>query len=132
MVMSTLNEQTVFDEIAAAQQFFAAAPQAFFDAWRRGVELAGPALFGEGTRESFDRAAGKWDLCPNVDLISEAISVMSSGERVFLAAMVSFYNAEHGGALLKRVGVHGLADLGGLDLKRRRIIADLLMHYSGW
>ena len=130
--MSTLNEQTVFGEIAAAQQFFAAAPQAFFDAWKRGVELAGPTLFGEGTRESFARAVDKWDLCPNVDAIGEAIGAMSSGERVFLAAMVSFYNAEDGGVLLQRVGVHGFADLGGLDLPRRRVIADLLLHYSGW
>lgn len=107
-------------------------PHAFFRAWKRGVELAGPALFGKGTRENFERALSKWDLCPNMDAIIDAIGVMSSGEKVFLAAMVSFYNAEEGGALLRRVGVYGFADLGGLDLERRRIIADLMMNYTGW
>lgn len=130
--MSTMNEQTVFDEIAAAQQFFAKAPLAFFRAWKRGVELAGHDLFGNGTRECLELAADKWDLRPNVTLIRETISAMSSGEKVFLAAMVSFYNADDGGVLLKRVGVNGLADFGGLDLQRREVIADLLLHYSGW
>jgi hypothetical protein len=46
--------------------------------------------------------------------------------------MVSFYNVEEGGALLRRVGVQGLADLGGLDLKRRKIIAALILNYTGW
>ncbi len=57
---------------------------------------------------------------------------MSSGEKVFLAAMVSFYNAREGGALFRRVGIHGLADLDGLDLERRKIIGALILHYCGW
>ena len=71
-------------------------------------------------------------MCPNLEVIDQAIGVMSSGERVFLAAMVSFYNAEIGGALLKRVGVHGLSDIGGLDLERRQVIAALILNYTGW
>ena len=65
-------------------------------------------------------------------LIDRAIGVMSSGEKVFLAALVSFYNAEDGGKLLKRIGVQGLADLGGLDLSRRSVLASLLLNYTGW
>ena len=130
--MNTMNEQAIFDEIARNEQHFSQAPHAFFHAWKRGVELVGPSLFGNGSRECLDLAVDKWDLCPNVALIRKAIGVMSSGEKVFLAAMVSFYNANDGGALLKRVGVHGLADLGGLDLERRRIIAALLLNYTGW
>jgi len=26
----------------------------------------------------------------------------------------------------------GLADLGDFDLERRKVIADLLLHYTGW
>ncbi len=130
--MNTMSEQAVFDEIAATQQHFSKAPLAFFRAWKRGVELAGHELFGNGTRECLELAADKWDLRPNVAFIRKTIGAMSSGEKVFLAAMVSFYNANDGGALLKRVGVNGLADLGGLDLERRRIIATLILNYTGW
>lgn len=130
--MNAMHERAVFDKIAATQQHFTQAPQAFFHAWKRGVELAGHSLFGNSTREGLDLAVDKWDLCPNVALIKKTIGAMSAGEKIFLAAMVSFYNANDGGALLKRVGVSGLADLGGLDLERRRIIAALILNYSGW
>jgi hypothetical protein len=91
--MNTMNEQAIFDEIARNDQHFSQAPHAFFHAWKRGVELVGPVLFGNGNRESLDLAVEKWDLCPNVALIKKAVGAMSSGEKVFLAALVSFYNA---------------------------------------
>jgi len=58
--------------------------------------------------------------------------VLSSGQRMFLSAMASFYNSREGGALLKRCGFEGLSDFGGLDLERRKVIADLTLHYTGW
>lgn len=130
--MNPMSEQAIFDEIARNDLHFSKAPDAFFHAWKRGVELVGPGLFGNGTQECLNLAVDKWDLCPNVAVIRKTIGAMSSGERVFLAAMVSFYNAKDGSALLKRVGVHGLADLGGLDLERRKIIATLILNYTGW
>ncbi len=51
---------------------------------------------------------------------------------MFLSSMVSFYDAREGGAMLRRCQFEGLADLGGLDLQRRKVIADLLLHYNGW
>lgn len=130
--MNTMSERAIFEEIALNNQHFSKAPYAFFHAWKRGVELVGPRLFGDGTQVCLDLAVDKWDLRPNVEAISDAIGVMSSGEKVFLAAMVSFYNADDGGTLLKRVGVNGLADLGGLDLERRKVIAALILNYTGW
>ncbi|CAB3648286.1 hypothetical protein [Achromobacter pestifer] len=124
--------QDMLDQIAAERRHFADAPNAFFQAWKRGVQLAGTAWFGEGTREDLQRATTKWDLRPNVAMINDALGVLSSGQRMFLAAMVSFYNAHDGGAMLKRCGFEGLSDLGGLDLERRQVIADLVLHYSGW
>lgn len=126
------TKATLFEEIALEQAHFSKAPAAFFHAWKRGVELAGLRLFGTGTRHNLDNAADKWDLCPNLVQIKDVIGVMSSGEKVFLAAMVSFYNAKDGAALFRRVGIHGLADLGGLDLERRKIIATLILNYCGW
>ena len=35
------------------------------------------------------------------------LGVLSSGQRMFLSAMVSFYNAREGGAMLKRCGFEG-------------------------
>ena len=119
------------EEIAHESAHFAAAHALFFDAWKNGVALAGTRFFG-GMHSDLEHATSVWDLCPKVQLIDDAIGVMSSGEKRFLAALVSFYNAEDGGRLLERIGVRGLADFGGLDLKRRTVIAALLLNYTGW
>lgn len=72
------------------------------------------------------------ELRPNVLLLNDALGALSGGERRFLSAMVSFYDAREAGAMLKRCGIQGLSDLCDMDLKRRRVIAELLLHYSGW
>ena len=119
-------------QIALEQTHFSAAPAAFFQAWKCGVEIAGAQWFGDGTFAGWQRATSKWDLRPNMPMIHEALGVLSSGQRMFLCAMVSFYNAHEGGAMLKHCGFEGLSDLGVLDLKRRKVIADLMLHYCGW
>lgn len=126
------NHHDVFRTLAEAAARERHATEGFFHAWKHGVGLAGVRFFGQGTREAFELARTKWDLCPNVRLIKAAIGPMSAGEKVFLAAMVSFYDARDGGALLRRVGVQGLSDLGGLDAQRREVIASLLLYYAGW
>ncbi|WP_238897531.1 hypothetical protein [Achromobacter xylosoxidans] len=130
--MSQLLPSEVVRQIAREEQHFAAAPGAFFLAWKRGVVIAGPQWFGNGTREGLNQARDKWDLCPDVPRIGKALGVLSSGERMFLAAMVSFYNSRKGGTMLRRCGFEGLSDLSGLDLERRQVIANLLLHYNGW
>ena len=126
-------DKTTRENIAQELEHFSSAPARFLEAWKRGVRLAGPQFFGTGSSHAaLDQAESKWDLCPKMDLIDRAIGVMSSGEKVFLAALTSFYNAEDGGELLKRVHVQGLADFGGLDLERRAVIAALILNYTGW
>lgn len=124
--------EDVIDQIAREEAHFVLAPAAFFHAWKRGVEIAGVEWFGNGTREGFLNATSKWDLRPNLLLLNDALGVLSGGQRLFLSAMVSFYNAREGAAMLKRIGFEGLADLGGLDLERRQVIAQLVLNYSGW
>lgn len=124
--------QETFEQIARELSHADNAPAAFFKAWKRSVEITGYHLFGGKTEDAFIAAQTRWDMCPDLALIDDAISVMSSGERVFLAALVSFYNADAGGKLFKRVGVKGLADLGVLDLNRRTLIAKLILNYHGW
>ena len=54
--MNQLLPQEVVDQIMREEQHFAAAPQAFFEVWKRGVEIAGPQWFGDGTREGLNQA----------------------------------------------------------------------------
>lgn len=124
--------QAAVDQIVREEQHFAHATQAFFEAWKRGVALAGPEWFGDGTHEGLQRATTKWDLRPNVPRLNDTLGVLSGGQRMFVSTMVSFYNAHDGAAMLKRCGFEGLSDLDGLDLERRKVIADLILHYNGW
>lgn len=43
--------EDVLDQMALEQAHFNAAPQAFFEAWKRGAQIAGHEWFGDGTRE---------------------------------------------------------------------------------
>jgi len=130
--MNPHSETAILDRFTQESQHYLRAPNAFLQAWKRGVEIAGPQWFGDGTRDGVQRAVRKWDLCPRVSAINDNFGVLSGGERMFLAAMVSFYNGYDGGQLLRRCGFEGLCDLGGLDLERRQVIADLVLNYAGW
>lgn len=106
---------------------------AFLDAWAKGVGLAGPRFFGDGTREQLDHFTSKNDLAPRYDDIVAALDILSSGEAAFLVAMYSFYNSYATREMFDRVGVTGLAKLSQrLDETRLRLIAELLVSYEGW
>jgi len=130
--MSSSLPLSVLEQLTQEQAHFDEAPGAFLDAWKQGVRLAGPHFFGDGHADVLAHAKSKWDLTPDLPRISRALDVMSSGERVFIAALASFYNAHDSQELLRRAGVEGLADLGNLDMQRRQVIAALLLHYTGW
>jgi hypothetical protein len=99
----------------------------FLAAWIHGVTLAGPHLFHRRPQGAQNNIPRK-DLRPDIPLIQRAIGPMSPAERFFLAALVSFYNADEGGLLLKRSGFQGFSDFGRLDLARRTVLAALLVH----
>ncbi|WP_191831846.1 hypothetical protein [Pseudomonas fluorescens] len=124
--------QEVLDQLAQEILHFDNAPAAFFKAWKQGAEIAGAEWFGDGSRDGLQSATSKWHLRPDLLRLNDAMGVLSGGQRMFLSAMVSFYNAQEGGAMLRRCQFEGLADLGGLDLERRKVIANLLLHYNGW
>ncbi|MCC4595462.1 hypothetical protein NRY95_05690 [Xanthomonas campestris pv. phormiicola] len=124
--------QDVADQLVQELAHFDQAPSAFFQAWKRGAACAGARWFGAGTQAGLEQATSKWDLCPNVLLINDALGVFSPSERMFLSAMVSIYDTRDGGKMLNRAGFKGLADFSGLDLPRRKVIADLILNYNGW
>lgn len=104
----------------------------FFDAWKRGVSLAGLTFFGDG-RTAPDAATSKNDLAPDYDMVQSGLGQLSSGEAVFLAAMYSFYNATVGGKMLAKLKADGLGDISAaLDEQRVRVLADLMISYPGW
>lgn len=113
-------------------QDLASTSAAFLYAWKQGVALAGPTYFGDCTKNSVQHAKCRCDLRPNLLVINHTFQVLSTNERIFLAAMVSFYDLVEGNALLNQVGFLGLANLGPLDQERRDVIASLVMHYHGW
>ena len=53
--------EDVLDQMALEQAHFDAAPQAFFEAWKRGAQIAGHEWFGDGTREGLQRATSIWN-----------------------------------------------------------------------
>ncbi|OWB27307.1 hypothetical protein ACQR5S_20150 [Xanthomonas oryzae pv. oryzicola] len=128
---STLPPEIV-EQLVQEQRHFTAASEAFFQAWKRGAEIAGHEWFGDGTQEGLQQATSKWELRPNLLAVGDALGVLSGGQRMFLSAMVSFYDAREGAAMLRRCRFEGLADFGGLDLPRRQVLADLVLNYVGW
>lgn len=62
---STLPPEIV-EQLVQEQRHFTAAPEAFFQAWKRGAELAGPEWFGDGTQAGLQQATSKWELRPNL------------------------------------------------------------------
>lgn len=61
-----LNHHDVFRTLGEAEARERHATEAFFDAWKHGVALAGVRFFGEGTREAFDLARTKWIFVPTL------------------------------------------------------------------
>lgn len=113
----------------AEQSHAVMAPALFFQTWKMGVEVAGIRFFGHGDHETFRAAWSLALLRPALTQIREEFDTLNSGKKIFLATMVSFYDRDAGQELLTRAGVCSLPDLSYLDLKRRRIIAMLLLNY---
>lgn len=105
----------------------------FLAAWKRGVSLAGDQYFHVKTPTVVE-AVDKNQLRPDWDFICEVIGGLSHGERMFLAAMYSFFNALDGHRLFEQIGETGnICEIAAiLDPERAQVIADLFLSYRGW
>jgi len=137
----TIDEVTLArfrKEREESQTHYAQAESAFLTAWIQGIKIVGESWFTFNPTfcekaERIEQVTDKWQVIPNFELINERIGVLSGGEAALLAAMCSFYNAEWGGKLMLDGGLLGLADLSGkLDLQGNRVIAELMLNYTGW
>ena len=103
----------------------------FFAAWKQGVELLGPQLFGPKTPAN---AKIKDDLRPQHNLIETELAKESCGEEQFLTAMVSFYDPAWGEELVELIECHksfcGLTY--NLDHEQIEILCELLRNFQGW
>lgn len=137
----TIDEVTLArfrKEREESQTHYAQAESAFLTAWIQGIKIVGESWFTFNPTfcekaERIEQVTDKWQVIPNFELINERIGVLSGGEAALLAAMCSFYNAEWGGKLMLDGDLLGLADLSGkLDLQGNRVIAELMLNYTGW
>lgn len=121
--------------VAAEQDHWRRASSRFFSAWKEAVAFAGVAYFGDGTKTGFLAATSKDDLAPNFQRVQDALGVLSGGERRFLIALYSFYNQRTAHELWQEASESPDnlgAIISGLDLARRRVLAELAVNYSGW
>jgi hypothetical protein len=125
-------EESPWDILARETRHFETAPDVFLSSWICGVRLAGTHFFGRGHRAELDIVNDKWDLCPKVPFIANAFASLSAPQQLFIATLVSFYNAADGGVLLERAGFRGFGDLAKLEHVPRAVIAGLILNYTGW
>lgn len=133
--ISEQEREEVLAGVAAEMAFWQDAPARFLKAWKQGVALAGVGFFGDGTKAGLEAATDKNQLAPRMDRVSYAVGVLSGGERTFLVAMYSFYNGRTAEKLWQdnftspdNIGT----TISGLDLARRRVLAELTLTYTGW
>ena len=110
----------------------AIAPAAFFRFWKPAVQLAGARFFGNGRLADATLATSKDELRPIVPLILQTIEMLQPHEQIFLAALLSFYDATEGGRLLQQFGVGSLADFHRLNFQQRTLLAGLFLNHIGW
>ena len=105
----------------------------FLQAWKEATALAGAKYFGDGSEDGPDIASNKNDLRPNLERIRKVLRSCSPAEGLFLAELYSFYNDFVARELLKDFVAIDLGTLASeLDLKRRQVLAQLFVNYSGW
>lgn len=100
----------------------------FTKAWTRGIELIGREYFRDIGYQAPYRARP-----PYISDIKKSLESLPASTAVFLAAMVSFYNGDTGGKMLRSLQAAGLGDIAArLDNDQRQVLADLMVAYTGW
>lgn len=103
----------------------------FLAAWKAGVLYIGEEYF-DILSDVVVSAGDKNQLRPraNAELLAAGAS---SGEKVMLGAMLSFFNEVRGEKYLNQIGCLNPCDVSGrLDFVGRNIIAAMTVNYTGW
>lgn len=115
------------------------APFQFLIAWKRAVSMVGPEFFtvdpGYDAPATVEDATDRWQLIPEWDVVEHGIGRLSTSEKIFLAAICSFYNGDWGKELLDKHG-DGCESIGAvanrLDREQVAVITALMTHHIGW
>lgn len=104
----------------------------FTQAWKAGIDIAGPSLFG--CQAASPEQATHWhQLTPKLDVMRKELPNRSQSDAAFAGALASFFNAEEGHKLMKKAGCESFGHLAyQLDPVRRAVLADLLASFGGW
>lgn len=113
------------------------APEKFLVTWKKAVKLAGARLFTNHhdypAVDAVDDAINKWQLIPNYKAIQEYMGYASTGERLFIAVLCSFYNGDDGAEFCEELGFRGIGDIAHrLELDQLKIITELMSYHTGW
>lgn len=125
--MSPEEKETIFRKLREAREWGNQQPSRFLKAWKDGVKLIGTDYFK--INGSLESAKTIDDLVPDINLINEVIFKLSTGQAVFLAAMVSFYDSQVGQRYLEQLGYANIADIAAkLDIEYREILKDIIFY----
>lgn len=113
------------------------APENFLVAWKKAVKLAGAHLFTNHhdypAVDRVDDAINKWQLIPNYEVIQKYMGYASTGERLFIAVLYSFYNSDDGAEFCEELGYRGIGDIANrLELDQLKIITELMCNHTSW
>lgn len=113
----------------------------FLDAWKAAVRAAGPEYFlgpervMAPTEDEIAAARSRDELRPNTTVIREILPVLSEGEVWFLLTLVGLFNGELAAELAAEIGrpeIFRPDQIAGKDLRRRAIVSELTLTYTGW
>lgn len=106
-------------------------PSHFLTVWKKAIKLIGEDFFI--IKSSVEEATDKWDLKPDYDAIKRNLFAKSTGQSLFLVALLSFYNREDGQDLLIQLGYPNFVDIfSRLEKEHVEILMALINYYQGW
>jgi len=128
-----MSKQVALDAMLQASEHAQTKPPVFLDAWKNGIHLAGTRFFNVDC-DSVGQATSVDQLRPDLDMVFQVISSLSTYEQVFILSMCQFYCDSDVRAYCDKhsLTVPALPDIANLDDKHRSVIVTLLNSYTGW
>lgn len=138
--MQPVNEQradTAVVEALKAHQLevwhYETAPERFLAAWKQAIEKIGPNYFHCEGADHYSKAIHRHQIRPNTEAIERRLGVCSTGEGIFIGAVISFYNGDWGADVCQGFGYSGIGDIANrLDLELVKILNQLMLYHTGW
>jgi hypothetical protein len=104
----------------------------FFIAWKRGVHAVREEYYGPKTIAT---AQCKQDLAPDLYAFEQEFCVLSTYEKRFVGAFLSFYDKDFAVKIMKKAKINPAVSYLVAEIQSvywKEIICDLIRHYRGW